>query len=530
MSWTGWLLFFAIFQIVHGLGTWKMYIAAGRKAIEAFIPVYNAVVLCKIINRPWWYVILLFLPVVNLIMFIVFWVETLRSFGYNRTIDTALGILTLGLYIYYINYTQPLNHIKDRSLHPRTSSGEWTSSILFAVVAATIVHTYVLQPFIIPTSSLEKTLLVGDFLFVSKLNYGPRIPMTPVALPMVHDSIPVIGVKSYLDNPQIPYTRIPGFTKPKKNDIVVFNWPADTIWGYPSVDGKYHYKPIDKKSNYVKRCVAVAGDTLSIKDGVVYIDGEELQLPERAKLQYSYLAETKGRTLDPSILKEKYDITEGFQQGSNRETDKPAAIFGGVTDEAAVELIKEDNIVSLEKEIMTTDMWHPSMGIFPYDGKIANNTDQFSPMLIPAKGMTTPINVDNIAYYKGIIELYEGEEMGIDNKVTVNGKRVFLNGKPLTSYTFKQNYYWLMGDNRHRSLDSRSWGFVPENHVVGTPVFVWMSMDWSSFPPSIRLNRLFTFVYGDGQPRSYFLYFVIALGGFIVYRKIRKNKKANKKK
>lgn len=527
MSWTGWLLFFLILQIIHGLGTWKMYKAAGQAAWEAFIPVYNAVILCKIINRPWWYTLLLFLPVVNLIMFIVIWVETLRSFGYNRTQDTVLGIVTLGLYIYYINYTQPLNHIKDRDLHPKSASGEWTSSILFAVVAATIVHTYVMQPFIIPTSSLEKTLLVGDFLFVSKLHYGPRIPMTPVALPMVHDSIPKSGIKSYLDQPQIPYTRIPGFTKPKKNDIVVFNWPADTIWGFPSIDNKYHYKPIDKKSNYVKRCVGVAGDTLSIKDGVVYIDGKELILSDRAKLQHSYMAVTKNRTIDVKMLKEEYDITEGVQQGIHRDTDQPVAIFGGVTDEGATKLLKLDNIVSIEKQLTEAGRWNPS--IFPFDPSIANNNDNFEPLVIPTKDKAIPITIKNIPYYHYIIETYEGSEMGINNQITINGKKVFLNGLPLTSYTFKQNYYWLMGDNRHASYDSRGWGFVPENHVVGTPVFVWMSMDWSGKIPSLRFDRMFTTVNGEGQPRSYLIYFLIALGGYFVYRKIRKNKKENKK-
>ncbi|HBR54362.1 MAG TPA: signal peptidase I, partial [Flavobacteriaceae bacterium] len=178
MSWTGWLLFILIVQVIHFLGTWKLYRNAGRKAWEAAVPVYNAGVLMKIINRPWWWTLLLFIPIVNLIMFPVIWVETLRSFGRNSSVDTALGLLTFGLYIYYINYTQDVTHIADRSLKPRTSTGEWVSSILFAVVAATIVHTYVMQPFTIPTSSLEKSLLVGDFLFVSKFHYGARIPMT----------------------------------------------------------------------------------------------------------------------------------------------------------------------------------------------------------------------------------------------------------------------------------------------------------------------------------------------------------------
>ncbi|MDP5100775.1 MAG: DUF5684 domain-containing protein, partial [Nonlabens sp.] len=225
MSWTGWIIFFILLQVIHAAGTWKMYVAAGRKAWEAIVPLYNVIIFLKILNRPWWYIFLLFLPVVNIIMFIVIWVEALRSFGYNKSKDTFLVIITLGFYLYYVNYFLPLVYIEDRDLHPRTAAGEWTSSILFAVVAATIVHTYAIQPFIIPTPSLEKTLLTGDFLLVSKLHYGPRFPMTPIALPMVHDTIPVAGVKSYLARPQLPYLRLPGFSEVKKNDIVVFNWP-----------------------------------------------------------------------------------------------------------------------------------------------------------------------------------------------------------------------------------------------------------------------------------------------------------------
>jgi signal peptidase I len=522
MDWTNWLLLFIIIQIIHGLGTWKMHIAAGHKAWQAFIPVYNAVVMTKIINRPWWYTLLLFLPVVNLIMFIVVWVELLRSFRYNRYIDTVLAIMTLGFYLYYVNYMQPLNYVENRNLEPSSKSGQWTSSILFAVVAATIVHTYVMQPFIIPTSSLEKTLLTGDFLLVSKFHYGPRVPMTPIAAPMVHDTIPLLHVKSYLDRPQIPYTRIPGFTKIKRNDIVVFNYPADTMYGYPSIDGKYHYKPIDKKSNYVKRCVGLPGDSLSIINGKVHINGAPLELPERAKVQYSYISKTKNRKISAIELKDKYDITDGFQQGYDREND-PAAIIAAATDEAAAALAKDDNFINLERSIENAGLWRRNY--FPYDSYYENNNDHFVPFLIPEKGTTTPVNYLNISFYKRIIEVYEGSEMGIDNKLDIQGKRVLLNGKPLTQYTFKQNYYWLMGDNRHNSADSRVWGYVPENHVVGKPVFVWMSMDWKGKIPKLRFDRMFTTVNGPGQPTSYLIYFLIVLAGYFVFKNIRKRKK-----
>ena len=525
MSWTGWIILFIVLQIVHGAGTWKFYKAAGRQPWEAFIPIYNSVILMKIINRPVWWTILLFLPVVNLIMFVVIWVETLRSFGYNRALDTALVVLTGGLYLYYVNYTQTLIHIKDRSLKPRTAAGEWTSSILFAVVAATIVHTYVMQPFIIPTPSLEKTLLTGDFLFVSKFHYGPRFPLTPIAAPMVHDTIPVLKVKSYLDRPQLPYLRLPGISKVKRNDIVVFNWPVDSVNAFPFNDGKYHYKPIDKKSNYVKRCVGVAGDTLSIIDGKVHINGEPLVLPERARIQHSYILETKGKQYTVQEMQD-FGITDGFDQGARRDTGKPAISIKAATEDAIAKLEATGNIVNVEKNIFQDAA---SQRYFPYDGMVGSSYDNMKPFLIPAKGMTTPINFKNIDYYRRIIEVYEGSEMEISNTIDLKGNQVLLNGVPLNEYTFLQDYYWLMGDNRHNSEDSRIWGYVPETHVVGKPVFVWMSLDWTkSFTQMVRWDRLFTTVHGGGQPTSYFVYFIVLLIIYIAVRRIMKNRKAKK--
>ena len=291
-----WFVFFLLVQIVHFLGTWKLYESAGRKRWEAAIPVYNAIVLMKIIGRPTWWTVLLFIPIVNLIMFPVIWIETLRSFGKKSTLDTFLGIITFGFYIYYINYSKKLDYIADRSLHPENKTADTISSLLFAVIVATLVHTYFIQPYTIPTSSLEKSLLIGDFLFVSKMNYGARVPMTTVALPMVHDSIPLTKRKSYLNWPQLPYMRLPGFQTIDRTDIVVFNWPVDTVYKFFDTSKRHVLKPVDKKSNYVKRCVGIPGDSLSIKDGIVYIDGKILVMPERAKPQYSYAVALDGKT------------------------------------------------------------------------------------------------------------------------------------------------------------------------------------------------------------------------------------------
>ena len=229
MTTTEWILFFFALQGFHFLGTWKLYKSAGFQAWQAAVPIYNAFILMKIIKRPAWWVILLFIPTINLILFGVIWVETLRSFGKNSAKDTALVLLTFGLYIFTLNYSANPRHQPDRSLRPKTGFGETISSILFAVVAATLVHNYFIQPYIIPTGSLEKSLLIGDFLFVSKFHYGARAPMTAVSVPMVHDTVPGLKIRSYLKKPQLPYLRLPGLQKIKRNEIVVFSWPADTV-------------------------------------------------------------------------------------------------------------------------------------------------------------------------------------------------------------------------------------------------------------------------------------------------------------
>ena len=536
MTLIGWLIFFLVVQVVHFLCTWKMYVAAGRKAWEASVPVYNAVILMKIINRPWWWVILLFVPIVNLIMLPVVWVETLRSFGYNSSKDTLLGVLTFGLYIGYVNYTQELKYIEDRDLKPRTSAGEWTSSILFAVVAATIVHTYFMQPFTIPTSSLEKTLLVGDYLFVSKMHYGARAPMTSAALPMLHDRVPFTKAKSYYSGLEYPYFRLPGFQKIKHNDIVVFSWPIDEFEDIGPPPSGYMYKPIDKKSNYVKRCVALPGDSLEVKNGYVYINGKQNELPDRAKLQFAYeivsntaLVEVdrNGRYTNIPIpyVVDKYEISDIYITDIDREK-RLLTHTAHITPETAEKLKSDFNSVTLIGSV--EGQWDE--GTFPQNAQYPWNNGFFGPIYIPKAGVTVPINSESIPFYKRIIEVYEGSELGITNTITQSGTNVLLNGQPLNEYTFKMDYYWMMGDNRSNSQDARSWGYVPFNHVVGKPVFVWMSLDKNKSGFSkIRWDRMFTTVGGDGEPVSYLKFFLIALGGWFLFSFFRKKKRQKAK-
>ena len=563
MTFIEWFIFFLVIQVIHFTGTWKLYQRANRKAWEAAIPIYNAVILMKIINRPKWWVILLFIPVINQLMFPILWIETARSFGFNKRKDTALVLLTLGFYLFFINYATNSTYKLNRSLKPRTALGEWVSSIAFAIIAATLVHTYVMQPYTIPTSSLEKTLLVGDYLFVSKFHYGARVPTTTIATPMLHDSIPTAiisekNTKSYLNKPLLPYLRIPGFQKIKRNDIVVFNWPVDTLVHWMDPSKGTDFKPLDKKTNYVKRCVGIAGDTLEVRDGYVYINGKQNILPDRAKLQfYNRVYSEKGLSTQKLLrytdkeFERKFIINftsqNQFEKVMRYATNNPEKIKdnqfiittsdegipqwiingyrldikeistkirkANITDEIAAKLRKDSEVDSVVKVI--NPKGNKGNNMFPQGTNLSWNTDNYGPIYIPKKGTTVPLNMNSIPFYERIIDDYE------NNQLEVIGEHIFVNGKKSTSYTFKQDYYWMMGDNRQNSLDARSWGYVPFDHVVGKPVLIWFSINEGE----IRWERLFTTVGGNGKPVSYLMYFLIALAGYIGYSFLRKNKK-----
>ena len=560
-----WTLFFFLIQIVHFLGTWKLYKIAGFHSWQALIPVYNAYILMKIIRRPTWWVLLLFIPTINLIMFIVIWVETLRSFGWNSLKNNALVIITLGLYVYTLNYSKNQKYIPSRNLQQRTNFGETVGSILFAIVAATIVHNYVIQPYIIPTGSLEKSLLIGDFLFVSKFHYGARVPMTAVSFPMVHDTIPILKIRSYLKKPQFPYLRLPGIKKIKRNEIVVFSWPADTVRQF-FVKEKRVDKPIDKKSNYVKRCVGVPGDTLEIIDGLVFTNGSKNVLPERAKVQYIHYAYSKKGVSSRKLGAEGYsDYTRLYKienineqsykqilpyiigrKGNTREDFKVITESKGLPSEVIYKTgLKVSEILELKKEITLTlreaetlrklpgidsvvrrinKINVPNEAFFPNKIPFDWNEDNFGPIVIPKKGMTVELNRKNLSLFKKIIGEYEGNIL----ELTPSGVKI--NGISSTKYTFKKDYYWMMGDNRHKSEDSRFWGFVPDDHIVGKPVFIWFSIkgindgikNWK-----IRWDRVFTTVDGLGKRISYFPHFIGALviwQVFVFYRRRKNNK------
>jgi len=557
-------IFFLIIQIIHGIGTWKLYKSAGFKEIDAFIPFYNTIILMKIINRPWWWVFLIFIPIINLLIIPVIWVEICRSFGKNSLTDTVFVLISLGLFIYSINYSSKIEYIINRDLNPKTALGEWVSSIIFAIILATIVHTYFIQPYIIPTGSLEKTLLVGDFLFVSKFHYGARVPQTAVSFPMVHDTIVGTGIRSYLNKPQIPYLRLPGFEKIKRNEIVTFSWPADTVRKF-FVKEKGVKKPIDKKSNYVKRCVAIPSDTLEIINGIIHINSKRSKMPYRAKPIYSFSAfnssgvstsklaqlgiDIQRKFKVSEITQNKYNLIQPYIQGiiDNSPNNfvvitsskgipydirsKGRILLTEITDykidllltEEEAEIVTDSKLIdSLKRNFKTYKSYNTSF--FPNDIRYNWNEDNFGPIIMPKKGVKVKLTSTNLPIYKKLIRDYEKNTLTVENSI------IKINNQATNEYKFKQDYFWMMGDNRYRSEDSRVWGFVPEDHIVGKPVFIWMSIDgindgfknWR-----IRWNRVFTTVNLDGEPKSYrwhFLIILLIILSFSEYRKRRKIK------
>ncbi|MGY8954578.1 MAG: signal peptidase I [Flavobacteriales bacterium] len=362
---------------------------------------------------------------------------------------------------------------KKREKKPKKKKSEvrsWIDAIGFAVIAATILRTFLIEAYTIPTSSMEKSMLIGDFLFVSKVAYGPRVPMTPIAFPLVHHTMPIGNGKSYTEAVQLPYHRMKGLGEIKRNDCVVFNWPAETLG-----------RPVDKKENYVKRCVGVPGDKIELIDAQLMVNDAPQEEPEGMKKQWHYNVSTKGTGLNPNILYEKYDITEGGYGRNKNEYNLT------LTNESRDAIQNFTNVTSVKRQYEKGGIYADY--IFPHDKNFKWNVDNFGPITVPAAGETVSITTENLSIYKDIIERYE------NNKLEVVAGEIYINDKVATTYTFAMDYFWMMGDNRHNSADSRFWGFVPENHIVGKALFVWMSWDKNAKGLNkIRWNRLFSSV------------------------------------
>lgn len=412
----------------------------------------------------------------------------------------------------------------------------WVDAIIFALVAVYFVNLYFFQNYQIPSSSLEKSLLVGDFLYVSKMSYGPRVPQTPLSMPLTAHTMPVFGCKSYFEWPKWDYKRVPGFGKVKHDDIVVFNYPAgdsvalniqeeglsslaykvgreiaqqsgapvvstegmspleqrkiyelyytagrNAILSAPEQYGKVIYRPVDHRENYVKRCIGLPGDVLMIRNREVYINGKHQLTPTDAEFMYQIQA--TGKPFSEDLIRQlrlSQEDLSNYQPGSK-------SFMLPLTAASLAELRKHRDLVVSVKPIEVS----PDPDLFPQNLNTHWTIDNYGPLWIPAKGRTITLNLNNLPLYERCITIYEGNKL----QVKEDGS-ILINGAKTNRYTFKLDYYWMMGDNRHNSQDSRYWGFVPEDHIVGKPVFIWLSLDKdrSLFDGKIRWNRMFRWV------------------------------------
>lgn len=364
----------------------------------------------------------------------------LYIFGAGANIVTAFifFIMWQGAVTFYYYYRYNLKQGK--------KWGEWIDAIMFAVLAATFIRSLFIEAYQIPTPSMEKSLLVGDFLFVSKVNYGARLPMTPLSVPFAHQTLPVVGMKAYSNALKLPYYRLPGFQKIKNMDVVVFNYPFELE------------NPVDKKTNYIKRCIGIPGDELKVVNGDIYINGNKMSDPPER--QYSYKVTTEGGTGFNKKLLDKLDITD----------KEPVSGIYWMTDKTRDKIRTESNVIKVDTLIEKPEF--PGQ-TYPHWQGISWSRDNFGPIFIPKKGFKVPMNEKNFWLYKLVIESYEHA-----GKLEQTSNGFTLNGNLINEYTFKLNYYFMMGDNRHNSEDSRYWGFVPEDHVVGKALFIWLSLKY----------------------------------------------------
>ncbi len=505
-----WLLFFLL-TIAYFASFWKLFEKAGREKWEGLVPGYNLWVWLKVMQKPWWWLFLLIIPGVNFLMVLIMNVELAKVYGLRTAKDYFLVLVLPYCYVPYmafnqdIKYTGPIDYSKKK----KSKWKEWGDAIIFAVIAATIIRSFLIEAFTIPTPSMEKSLLVGDYLFVSKVSYGPKLPNTPISFPFAHNTLPMTHhTPSYLPWYKLPYYRLPGLGEVERNDVVVFNFPAgDTVVvNFPEKSYYQHIRnygrevvlqnqkidprtrqplfgevltrPVDKRDNYIKRCVGVAGDSLEIIDRRVHINGKPIDRPKG--VQHHYVVHVKSR-FNAAVLKERFDI----RPGDMRYDPNLKRYLISLTDASAKKIGKLSNVISIEPDDSKA-VEHEILPIFPHDPEYSDWTkNDFGPVWIPKKGATIKLDTHNLPFYERIIHAYEG------NDLKVKDGKIFINGQETDEYTFRMNYYFMMGDNRHNSVDSRFWGFVPEDHVVGKAVFIWFSKGKQD---GIRWGRLFNVI------------------------------------
>ncbi len=494
----GWIIFI-VATIGWHIGMFGMFKKAGIDGWKALIPFYNTwCIVEKIKLKKWWFFFQL-VPIAG--QFVTIWItiKWVEHFGRFDFLHHAMTVFFPFIYFPLLGFSKNEKFAGELVVnnYRKSASREWIDAAAFAIVAASLIRTFVFEAYTIPTPSMEKTLLVNDFLFVSKSAYGPRIPNTPIAMPFVHHTMPWVNAKSYSEWIKIPYTR--WFSKNvTRNDAVVFNFPAnDTLINDEENFGsKITYyqavremgrervwqnygdliisRPVDKRENFIKRCVAIAGDTLEIKNAVLYLNGVAQPFPAESELYYTVQSSSP---LDEEQL-------QSFGIHTDPDLHEFMAFNNGMYIINMTQAEKK-KVAALKNVIKVDIQINPvSNDLYPYYDTTAHwSVDNFGPLWVPKKGVAISLTPDNYIRYERCIRTYEGNVL--ENK---NGK-IYLNGIEATNYTFKFNYYWLMGDNRHNSLDSRYWGFVPEDHVVGKASLIWFS--WEKGP---RWKRLFNVI------------------------------------
>lgn len=540
------IFYVAVLSVLMGLSTWKLFRKMGYSPLLAFVPFYNYYLIQKETEHPRWWIALAYVPIVGPVMMTVFHLFLMRHFGKKGFVPQVLTVLLPFIYMAFVNYFEDPEVEETDDLYLSSDEQEnkkketFLGSITFAVVFATVIHVFATQPFGIPTGSMERTLMVGDFLFVNKWSYGFRMPMRPLAIPFLQGTImdtgeqgnPKDDPKSYVEAVKLPYWRILQLKKPQRNDIVVFNYPQDSV-----------HTAIDRKDPYVKRCVAVAGDVLEMKAGRLFVNGKpEVILGDQQK-QHKYIA-TTGSQLDIQALYKRY----GFLPVQEGQTDTGFIYdFQGLTDQTAREIAELPQVIELKEHIWPKDTAavaykinaardaytkniDTAQSIFPVNRKW--NQDWYGPLRVPKKGDVVTLNAQTLPEYQWIISEYEHHHL--EQK---NGK-IYINGKETSQYTIQQDYYMMIGDNRDASLDARFFGFVPEENIVGSPMFTWLSVEGlfpdrsSSYQPdgkSLRWDRMFKATNtGEAEKTSYWwiaaLVLVVFFGWDYIMRLVRRRK------
>jgi signal peptidase I len=514
------LIFLIVSYILLSISLYLLFPKAGVPAVKGLIPGVNFVEWCKIIGRKPSHALWLLFPIVNIFIYCSMAVDMVRSFDklkfwhsaiaviYAPAIFSAIALSKKDKYVgailpreaaYKHQIAEAMKSNKPRQVEKLMKSNpyhkstirEWAEAIVFAVFAAAFIRMFLLEAYKIPTPSMEGSLLVGDFLFVSKAHYGIRTPMTVAMFPLLHNTIPIFGGESYMEKPALPYYRLPALESIDRNEPIVFNWPVgDSVYLSPSrsytafqvktnpdaandvAGAKLITRPIDKKDHYIKRCIAIPGDSLEIRDRQVYINGVAAENP--ANMQFMYQVASEGLNWDRVA-----DL--GIKVPQNK-------VFPYFLSEKQVGILKE---MDPSLQIQSIDMSKFSSLLFPFDEKNYGDwtVDNYGPVYIPKKGATVQLTPESIAFYRRIIDVYENNDYKEENG------QYIINGVPATTYTFKQDYYWAMGDNRHNSEDSRAWGYVPHDHIVGKPLFIWFSTKDGNISNGINWNRIFTSAY-----------------------------------